>query len=575
MARLDQPAADGAGVKGSIRSSKGDSGADAPDLAPCMAYVLEAMKNFKAEQAALVEAQLGEQSAQVQLVEAQLQEQAEQAQMLEAQLEELRVENARLKGEQADFMAEQADFRAEQAHFNAKLNDMRQIVQPLAAGGPDTKQPSLRRLETTFDLSKGKCAVGGKFLCERVKILEVEATKGHARLTQTVDGLHSLSQRVNTLEASATLQPAADVSRSLSLISGRVDVLETRASALEMNVSSLGTRVRTLETHRTDEEASSMNQTTADHTGLTQRVKALEALDLPIILTKVEDLDAKLACVSGDSTNVTLNISGCDLVVQEGNLVVRDGQGPPDYSNEYHNLVLPTFPEPNGKGNIIIGYNTPQTTRSDRNLANTNHPAIETERRVGSHNLVIGEAHSFTGRYGIVAGFDSHIGGVSGEGDYAVALGFGNSATGFASAVLGGVDNSATGEASAVMGGGSNTASGYESAVAGGRENFAHGTGSAVAGGQENSAHGTGSAVVGGNDNTADGIASAAMGGIMNSADADYSAVVGGEGGQIAGMRAVLLGGYENNRTSNANEDEDKVVLTELVEVPVATSVHS
>ena len=77
----------------------------------------------------------------------------------------------------------------------------------------------------------------------------------------------------------------------------------------------------------------------------------------------------------------------------------------------------------NGKGNLILGYNET--------------PGSQT----GSHNVVIGPGHSFSGHGGIVAGFDPRRGrlrGLAGHvtpatASYALAAGDRNVATGTSS----------------------------------------------------------------------------------------------------------------------------------------------
>jgi hypothetical protein len=92
-----------------------------------------------------------------------------------------------------------------------------------------------------------------------------------------------------------------------------------------------------------------------------------------------------------------------------------------------------TDASPNGKGNLIIGYNA------------ANHG----QTRTGSHNLVVGDEHEYTSYGGFVAG---HHNAVSGH---------------FAS-VSGGESNTASGPYASVSGGESNTASGVFASISGG-----------------------------------------------------------------------------------------------------------
>lgn len=92
--------------------------------------------------------------------------------------------------------------------------------------------------------------------------------------------------------------------------------------------------------------------------------------------------------------------------------------------------------EPNGLGNLIVGYNESPTGK-------TNYA------RNGSHNVVIGKNHSYTSFGGLVVGQS-------------------NSITNPCAVVSGGFNNTASGKFSTVSGGQLNTASGDYSTVSGG-----------------------------------------------------------------------------------------------------------
>lgn len=105
----------------------------------------------------------------------------------------------------------------------------------------------------------------------------------------------------------------------------------------------------------------------------------------------------------------------------------------------------------NGVGNLIIGYNEHrgQTTPSERS---------------GSHNLVVGQGHSWTSFGGQVVGRNNTI-----SRDFAsVCGGEGNQASGMYSTVSGGSKNHASSSNSSVSGGYDNEASGAYSSVSGG-----------------------------------------------------------------------------------------------------------
>jgi hypothetical protein len=172
--------------------------------------------------------------------------------------------------------------------------------------------------------------------------------------------------------------------------------------------------------------------------------------------TSISNLEALLAGVSRTSASErdTLLFSGM-------NLQVVNGSGFTDNRNSL--------------GNIILGYNT-------------GAPAAKT----GSHNLVIGDGHTYDDVSGIVTGLDNSL-----TGQYSAVLGgqF-NSASGFKSFAAGGVSNSASGFASFAAGGQDNTASGIFSFVSG-LNDTASGLSSFVAGGVSNKATGSGSFAVG------------------------------------------------------------------------------
>ena len=130
--------------------------------------------------------------------------------------------------------------------------------------------------------------------------------------------------------------------------------------------------------------------------------------------------------LSVDELNNTVLISGANLQVVSGE-GITDG---------------PT----NGTGNIIIGYD--ENTFDDKS---------------GSHNLVVGQGHTYSSYGGIVVGHNNSI-----TGEFSsVSGGNFNSASGLASSVVAGSGNTAFGDYSSVSGGGFNSASGSNSSVLG------------------------------------------------------------------------------------------------------------
>lgn len=137
----------------------------------------------------------------------------------------------------------------------------------------------------------------------------------------------------------------------------------------------------------------------------------------------------------------------------------------------------------NGLGNLIIGYNG----------------ADEPRARGGSHNLVVGDDHSFGSHAGIVAGRGNSITAPGAS----VLAGEGNSAAASYSAIVAGYQNQTSGVRAALLGGNQNLASGVNATLGGGALNEAAGDESGVWGGYRNAASGRFSAVGGGTDNDA------------------------------------------------------------------------
>jgi hypothetical protein len=191
------------------------------------------------------------------------------------------------------------------------------------------------------------------------------------------------------------------------------------------------------------------------------------------LTARVQELEAKLSCLSKDGDNV---------VFDKCNVYIRNGSGQ-------------TEGEVNGLGNLIIGYN--ETTG-------------ENIKRTGSHNLVIGPEHAYASFGGLVVGRENTI-----SAPYA--------------SVTGGRLNTASGLGASVSGGSVNTASKDFASVSGGKSNEARGLNASVSGGTNNNAQGDFSSVAGGSDNVASGFAASMGGGSGNGAKGNYSSVSGGK----------------------------------------------
>jgi hypothetical protein len=181
---------------------------------------------------------------------------------------------------------------------------------------------------------------------------------------------------------------------------------------------------------------------------------------------------APLASVVSVNTGTIDDLAGPHVIFSGANVHIRSGSG--------DSLV------PNGKGNLIVGYNE-------------SSGAVPAERG-GSHNVVVGAAHRYNFGTGLVVGYANRLG----DSGASVTAGAFNDAAGYFSSITAGRSNSATGMFAAITGGEVNTASGSSAAVSGGLGNRATGDLSTVSGGSNNEASGSNSSVGGGANTTND-----------------------------------------------------------------------
>ncbi len=220
----------------------------------------------------------------------------------------------------------------------------------------------------------------------------------------------------------------------------------------------------------------------------------------------------------------------------------------------------------NGSGNLIIGYDEPNTstafvcslatdaenlTFSDEAECLAGGGSVAIRQKAGSHNLVMGSGNSYSSAGGIIAGegnfvtarYASNLGGtrnfVSGRGAVNVA-GQGNHPTGNVSATLAGTNNTASGGNSSVSGGSSNRATSTGTTVSGGSRNTASGPQSNVTGGTRNTSSGAFSHVSGGGSNDSSGATSTIAGGSTNESRAPTSSISGGSRNVTTGVTQVL-----------------------------------
>jgi hypothetical protein len=164
--------------------------------------------------------------------------------------------------------------------------------------------------------------------------------------------------------------------------------------------------------------------------GLAERVAELEA--------QVEELSAILEFVSVDTEEIN-GLAGPHWIIEGANVHVRSGSGGTSDGCETGVSDYPNCEILTGLGNLIVGYNR-------RRLSRGQEPD---EFRTGSHNLVVGEFHSYTSFAGFVAGRRNRITGA----EASVTGGHFNTASGHLSTVTGGNGNMASGNAASVSGG--------------------------------------------------------------------------------------------------------------------------
>lgn len=224
--------------------------------------------------------------------------------------------------------------------------------------------------------------------------------------------------------------------------------------------------------------------------------------DLQAQVANLEQLN-QLITVSNAEIN---GLAGPHVIIEGANLHVRSGSGSTDDGGT-----------PTGLGNVVIGYNEAagQTTAD----------------RLGAHNVILGDQHTYTSTGGVVAGTQNTI---SGPG----------------ASVLGGTNNTASGDFATVSGGAFNQATGEESSVTGGVSNLATALRASATGGAQNTVSGVAASISGGSGGAAGGFAASISGGQSGIASGDQSSITGGQSNSAFGDKATVSGGFnqsENN----------------------------
>lgn len=232
---------------------------------------------------------------------------------------------------------------------------------------------------------------------------------------------------------------------------------------------------------------------------------ASDAYDVQPPYTNIDHLASYMSI---DTSNNAITFSGA-------NIHIESGSGSTDDNESLTNL-----------GNLIIGYD-------ENNGANS---------KSGSHNLVIGDNHSYTSHSGFVSGLENTI-----SGPYAAILGgFANTASAEGAMISGGSNNTASGSYASISGGDVGTASGEYSSICGGYTGTASGSYAVIGGGDTNTASGEYSSVTAGTSNTVSAQGAVISGGRLNEVDASYGVISAGASNYVTSTYGVITGGNSN-----------------------------
>ena len=251
---------------------------------------------------------------------------------------------------------------------------------------------------------------------------------------------------------------------------------DSRTAALERAVSHLQSQVAGLQSENTmlkSENASLKNE----FNSLQKETDNLKT-SVQEAHTRLIGFNALLKFMKLETMEIH-GLKGPHLIFTGANIHIRSGKG---NTTEGGNPL-------SGLGNLIVGYN------------NFTHNSGKEPVRSGSHNLIIGDGHSYSSYAGLVAGNSNSI-----SAPYATASGgFSNIAGGKCSSISGGFFNTASSDNTSISGGAGNIAGGLNSSVSGGYNNKASGQYSSVSGGLGNTATGIQSSVSGGSNRVAEG----------------------------------------------------------------------
>jgi hypothetical protein len=378
----------------------------------------------------------------------------------------------------------------------------------------------------------------------RVSTIETDyltSADGYASEDYVDSAASDLDLRISDIELSYASEDyvdsaASDLDLRISDIESSYaseDYVDSAASDLDLRISDLESDYATeayVDNAINDLDIGAYVQS-IDFDDLDLRVSAIEsdylestALDGYATETWVADQGYATGGVADLGTYLSVDTSTNSVTFSGANVYVQSGSGATDGAV-------------NGLGNLVVGYNEDDFGAS----------------RAGSHNLIVGDNHSYDSYAGVLFGFRSDV-----ETPYGTVLGgfrhlIGGSSI-YGSIVGGELNVLDDGDAATIVGGyengedqsGNFSVPGDNSVIIGGKNNEANGARSVAIGGERNEASSSDSMVVGGYNNIASSTEAVAMGGINTVASASLAVSIGGKGNDASARGGVVIGGQSN-----------------------------
>ncbi len=201
----------------------------------------------------------------------------------------------------------------------------------------------------------------------------------------------------------------------------------------------------------TGEESSRLDELEDRVTALNARVEQLET-ENATQATALASAEAALSWATSMATAVALDENG-DVVFTGVNVYVQNGLG------------STADTAPNGKGNLVVGYDEDRTEGTciggdfDGDPCNGDlacpggacNVQVVSEK-TGSHNLLVGPGHSYTSSGSLLVGEEN-----TASGDFAICGGWRNTVNARSAAIVGGTQNVVDGDRGVIVGGGGNS----------------------------------------------------------------------------------------------------------------------